>query len=184
MNLPVKDKFSEESKKIRRFSFEEKYNLVYLTVILFFVGNTLSAVYGFQTIITILEYSQIAILMIVLSFLIQNYFFRSIFEMKKMEYLMVSVFGTGPMLTAIALIMNYYIHLDHRNEIVTVDEIGYEGKYQRFLADGLPCEKHPDLCKIHLDELDLETGEDIDVTLAKGLLGYWVIDEIRKTGEE
>ena len=26
MNLPVKDKFSEESKKVRRYSFEEKYS--------------------------------------------------------------------------------------------------------------------------------------------------------------
>ena len=181
MNLPVKDKFSQESKKIRRYSFEEKYNLVYLTVILFFVGNTLAAVYGFQTIISIMEYSQIAVLMIVISFLIQNYFFKSIFEMKKMEYLMVSVFGAGPMLTAIVLILNYYIHLDKKVQTYVIDEIAYEGPYQRFLAEGLPCDKHPDLCKIHSSDLDLNVGMKVEVTLGEGLFGFWVIDEMKET---
>jgi len=183
MTVPIKKKFSEEEKKLKRFSFEEKYNLVYLTVILFFVGNTLAAVYGFQTIISLMEYSQISVLTIVISFLIQNYFFKTIFTMKKMEYLMVSVFGVGPLLTAIVLILNYHIHLDQKIEIVRIDKIMYEGPYQRFLAEGLPCEHHPDLCKIHIEDLDLEVGMEVEVTVAKGLFGFWLIDEMTPTLE-
>ena len=180
MNLPELHKKSKYGHGILKFNFNDRYKLVYITVGSFFVGNILSAVYGFMTIIPLFSFARLVAIMIAISYLVQDFFFRSIFPMKRMEYLMVSVFGAAPVLTSLFLILNFYIHTDRFAKDYKINEISYDGGYIYFRAEGLPCEKYPELCKVDMDDITLMNGDHVQVTMARGICGYKVILKIEK----
>jgi hypothetical protein len=183
MNLPEKNKIPNESSEKRTFSFESNYSLVYISVIAFFIGSFFAAFYGFKTVLTIFALTRILAGSIAFAYLIQHYFFRTIFPMKKSEYFMFSAFGVAPLLTALYLILNFYITLETHTEIYKIDELSFRGKYQYFTAPGLPCENYPELCTVHVDDLELRRGNKIEVTMAKGIGGLEVLKNVKLTAK-
>lgn len=179
MNLPEQHKIQNESAEKRRFSFESNFRLVYISVIAFFLGSFFTAFYGFKTVLTIAALVRLLIGCITLAYLIQRYFFRTVFPMKNSEYFMFSAFGLAPILAAIYLILNFYIAMETTTGLYKIDELSFRGKQQYFTAPGLPCEEYPELCTVHLDDVELRRGRMIEVTMAKGIGGFDVLKEVK-----
>ena len=99
--------------------------------------------------------------------------------MKKMEQLMFAALGLGPLLTALFLIFNFYIHSSESTEVYRIDSIGYSSPYQYFNTEGLPCEEYPEFCKVHWDDIPLTRGKIVRITLAEGMFGYKVISDVQ-----
>ena len=105
MSQIEKRKNTQAEEELRKYSFEKNFKLVYITVAAFFIGSFFAAFFGFRTLIPLYDYLQILTLLILIAYGIQRYFFRSIFPMKNMEYLMVAIFGAGPVLMALFMIL-------------------------------------------------------------------------------
>lgn len=179
----VRKKIKKENSQLKKYRFEAGYKLVYVTVFLFFSGLFLSTLYGFKTIIPLSSLLQVLGICIVSAYLIQIVFFRTVFPMKKMEYLMVSVIGLGPILTALFLMANYYIHSGERTIRTRIEDIKYAYPYQYFLSNDLPCEDYPELCVVHIDDVELKNGRYVVVFIARGVGGFEVITHVRHADE-
>lgn len=183
MRLPEKRKYQNKSAEVREFSFEKNYKLVYYSVFAFFLGNVICVTVGFRTIISIFEFIRLVALIVLIAWAIQYYFFRSIFYMKSMEYLMVAIFGIAPVLTALVMCLNYFVHIDENTQVYRVDKVMEDGKYQYYRVEGIPCEDYPELCIEHKEDVQLIVGKNVEITLAKGLFGFNTISEVKAISE-
>ena len=181
--LPSTRKKQNTRSESWNISDSNNFKLVKITVFAFFLGNFLCVLIGFQTLISIFSFLRILMLLIVLSFLVQRFFFNSFFHMKNMEYLVFSAFGAAPVLMSLFLMLNFFIQIDERNDVYKVERIRFKDSYQYFEVKGIPCEDYPEFCVIHEDELRLRKGMPIEITLSKGLFGYETIKSIRNYQE-
>ena len=131
--------------------------------------------------ITLSSFFRLIALIILVSYLLQRIFLRTIFPMKRMEYMMFSVFGAGPFISAAFLMLNFYIHTDQSTNIYRLQEVKHKGYYQYFKVSNIPCEQFPELCVVHEDDVRLRKGEIVEITVARGLFGYGVIAEVKTT---
>lgn len=177
--LPSTKKKQNKSRDSWNVSDAKNFKPVKITVVAFFLSNFICVLIGFKTLISIFSFLKILTLLIVLSFLVQRFFFNSFFPMKNMEYLVYASFGAAPVLMSVFLLLNFFIQIDERTELYKVERIRFKDSYQYFEVKGLPCEDYPEFCVIHEDDLRLRKGKSIEITLSKGLFGFETIKNIR-----
>ena len=183
MKVPVKKKFPSDTKSHDKLKFDDNYKRVYYTVALFFTGAFLSVTFGFKTILPIVSLVKMMALILVCGYLVQRFFFSSVWPMKNMEYFMFSAVGITPVATAFVLILNFYWHTEEKKDFYTIDKVLSDGNYRYYFAQGLPCEEYPELCRVHWEDADVRKGMTVEITLAKGIAGYWIIEEINLTAK-
>jgi len=175
-----KKNFPKNDKELKKFSFETSFRLVYISIVLFFLGSFLCVIYGFKTMIPLTSFVRILVLIIIAAYLVQRIFLYTIFPMKRMEYLMLSTFGIGPFLSAVFLILNFYIHTEKIIHVYRLNKVINVDNYQYFDVDNIPCDQYPELCVVREDDLHLKEGEYVKITVAKGLFGFGIVAEVEE----
>ena len=179
MKLPEKRKFKVNLKESKNLSPDSNYKLVKISVACFFIGSLLGLNYAYMTIISWLWGLRIFLVCISITYVFQILFLKTFIQMKRMEYMMTSLFGGAPILLALVLMLNFHIHLEERTEVYKLQKVIEKGIVQFFEVDGIPCKDNPDVCSVYVSELDIRQGTLVEITLAKGLFGFEVISEIK-----
>lgn len=179
MKLPPAKKKQDTPSNVEKSLPVFGNRLIYITVFMFFTSCFFCVIFGFKTLIGLFDYVKLLAASIVVAILLQRTFFRSAFPMSNAERFAFSIFGLGPALFACFLVLNFSIPVLSKTSNHRVLESYVSSGSIYFKAEGLPCDQYPELCTMLIwGDFSFEAGDTINVTLDKGIGGYYVMKRV------
>ncbi len=168
------------TRDFRKWNKEPKYSyaLVSFTVFSFFIGTFISIFLNQYTFISTIWWVRISLLCIALAYVFQAVYLKTIYYMRRIEYILAAFFGIAPALIALFFLSNYFIPISERT--INVPVIGTKGnsEVQYFHTDEIPCDLKPKTCVVSKEKINLRQNNYLKITLMKGLFGFERITNI------
>lgn len=148
-----------------------------LSIIFFFIGIILCASLYSKTIIHLYAFSRFYIAFSVIGFLIPFKYYTKWFQFIKYEIVIFNIIGSGPLLTGLFLLFNYYITTSTTTNKYKIEKIYFTPTNDY----GIILEKNkfstePKIVEIKEDDqYNIYQQKYFKLILAKGIFGYQVI---------
>ncbi len=131
---------------------------IQIMAIMFFIGFFLTLVYGYKTLASWSQISQIYFGLAVIFNFIPSKWLPFIYRIRKELKVILAIFALSPFFTGIVLLLNFYISTDKMNQTINIAEYNqlYYDEYVIVKLDDDEMNKHIEIRKFSLDKYNFE----------------------------